>query len=121
MLRLRYRAKIAMTYYLFLDDERMPGDWYKDKVVFVARNYNQFVATIREHGWPVQISFDHDLGDGPTGADCAKWLYEFVDESNTFPSANFSWCVHSQNPIGAANIRGHMKHLERFLDFVHNG
>lgn len=106
-----------MTYYLFLDDERIPGEWYQGKQVLVARNFKQFVQTIRDLGWPKHISFDHDLGDGPTGADCAKWLIEYTDQTNTWPQ-ELGWCIHSQNPIGANNIRSHMQHLECFLEFL---
>lgn len=104
-------------YYLFLDDQRDPGAWYDDRSVVVARNYAQFVHTIEVLGWPLHISFDYDLGPGPTGADCAKWLIQRVQISQSWPT-HFGWCVHSQNPVGAANIRGHMKHFDRFLEFV---
>ncbi|HEY6438132.1 MAG TPA: cyclic-phosphate processing receiver domain-containing protein, partial [Ignavibacteriaceae bacterium] len=59
------------------------------------------------------ISFDHDLGlmhyagdysDGKTGYDFAKWLIEYDMDMNTMPS-NFTFTVHSKNPIGSENIR----------------
>ena len=57
---------------------------------------------------PAFISFDHDLGDGANGANFATWLINYmIDEGLKFPK-NFDYFVHSQNPIGAANIRGKM-------------
>jgi len=54
--------------------------------------------------FPSFISFDHDLGDGLTGYDCAKWLVEYDLETGLMP-ADFSFYVHSQNPVGASNIK----------------
>jgi hypothetical protein len=108
--------------YLFLDDERNPqdvkwiliggvGHWGADwKIV---RSYDEAVAWVTEHGFPDVISFDHDLGlmhyagdysDGITGLDFAKWLVEYDMDTNTMP-ANFTFTVHSKNPIGSENIR----------------
>lgn len=56
-----------MSYYLFLDDERVPAQvtWVAIPNVFynVVRNYNEFVRFIEDHGVPVFVSFDHDLAD----------------------------------------------------------
>lgn len=59
-----------MTYNLFLDDERFPGDvtWVQlpsnmrinHKIV---RNYEEFVYLIYHNGLPATVSFDHDLAD----------------------------------------------------------
>lgn len=54
-------------YYLFLDDERLPGHvtWVNlpGAVYEVVRNYGEFVEIIETHGVPRFVSFDHDLAD----------------------------------------------------------
>lgn len=110
-----------MSYKLFLDDERIPRDVTWISIGLgpweVVRNYDEFVDTIKTHGLPSHVSFDHDLADahyaacfegshnyGPekTGYDCCKWLVEYVAEHNLkFPE----YTVHSMNPVGTQNIR----------------
>ena len=94
-----------MSWRLFIDDERFPireDDW------FIARDVNEAVQQIIVMGLPAFISFDHDLDDGANGANFATWLINYmIDEGLKFPK-NFDYFVHSQNPIGAANIRGKM-------------
>ena len=44
----------------------------------------------------------------PTGFDFAKWLVEMdMDNIYKFPE-NFSFHVHSANPVGKANIEGYL-------------
>jgi len=103
-----------MTYKLFLDDIRFPAtsDW------IIARNMDDAVWYIKNHGVPFFISFDHDLaadhyiiGDGEkTGYTFAKWLTTYVSERNITLPANFDFYVHSMNPVGANNIRNYMTH-----------
>jgi len=114
--------------WLFLDDERKPGDvtWiadirYKKYTWDIVRSYDDFVAYIKANGVPEFISFDHDLADEhyeahrsgqghekhkalkKTGYTCAKWLVEHCIENNIqFPDFH----VHSMNPIGVDNIKG---------------
>ena len=97
----------------------------------IVRNYNEFVETILEKGLPWKISFDHDLADEhytpeeywndydaskafqdsrtyreKTGLDCARWLTEFcVKRDLKLPDIY----IHSMNPVGADNIRNHLK------------
>ena len=62
-------------------------------------------------GNPSYISFDHDLGENErTGYDLAKML---IEDALNFPDwpeyqlpSDFSFYVHSQNPVGKANIEG---------------
>ena len=90
-----------MTYKLFLDDERFPVD---DSWVIV-RSYDEAVSYVKEHGMPSFISWDHDLGDKSlTGHDFAKWLVDY-DLDNDLITKDFSFYVHSANPVGAANIK----------------
>lgn len=98
-----------MTYSLFIDDERSPNDFppVGNKWVIV-RSMSEAVRYIDAVGFPSFITFDHDLGpDEPTGMDIAKWLIDQDQNCNgkRLPK-NFSFDVHSQNPPGAANIKG---------------
>jgi len=64
-------------------------------------SYEEFVKFIMENGLPDFISYDHDLGEGKTGYDCAKWLVEYCLENNlSLPEYD----LHSQNPVGKENI-----------------
>lgn len=105
---------------LYLDDIRTPQtDGWE-----IVRNYDDFVAWIRMHGVPDEVSFDYDLGEdvakekvangmskrkareekkySKSGYDCAKWLVQYcMDKKLDFPK----WNVHSANPVGSENIR----------------
>lgn len=95
-----------MSYKLFIDDERFPpddgGDWV------IARDLYEVAEIVENRGCPSFISFDHDLGaDTPDGHDIAKYLVNLdVDLNQTFIKDGFEFYVHSQNPVGAANING---------------
>lgn len=105
-----------MSYALFIDDERDPPEDGKDWVV--ARSFLRALRImVIEKGMPSHISFDHDLGPGmPTGKDIAQELVNLhLDGQIEFPE-DFTFYVHSQNPVGAKNIQmaldGYLKHLE---------
>jgi len=126
-------------YNIYLDDVRTPSpnptthdapEWT------VVRNYDEFVAKIKEVGLENidMISLDHDLGDTAmmewhtnvyhnytldynnikekTGMDCTKWLVErWIDGA---PVCRVM--VHSANAIGSANMMGYInnyKHIHR--------
>lgn len=88
-------------YKMFIDDERFPVD----PSMVVVRSFDEAVAYAIEHGCPVFISFDHDLGMGKTGYDFANWLIDTDLDNLGFMPETFHFDVHSQNPIGARNIR----------------
>ena len=98
---------------LFLDDLRDPPDdtWT------IARSFSEAVALIEEHGIPGTISFDHDLGDDKTGLDFAHYLIDLDLEKHLLLD-NFTYQVHSANPVGRDNIVGLM---ERYLRFRCDG
>jgi hypothetical protein len=122
-----------MLWNLFLDDERNPEDvtwapWqvrekYRNEEWVIVRDGLEATHAIADKGcYPSFISFDHDLGDsddGETGYDYAKRLVDMdMDKYHPrykFPE-NFSFYVHSQNPVGKANIEGllnnYMKHKD---------
>jgi len=88
-------------YQMFIDDERFPVD----DTMIVVRSFDEATAYVIEHGCPTFISFDHDLGIGKTGYDFANWLIDRDLDISGFMPENFHFDVHSQNPIGARNIR----------------
>lgn len=89
-------------YKMFLDDERNPINKYE---WIIVRDYDHAVNAVLNKGFPFHISFDHDLGLKETGYDFAKWLIDHDMNTGLMPS-NFSFYVHSQNPIGKRNIEG---------------
>ena len=110
-----------MSYKLFIDDERMPSDvtWlnvhYYDNDFIVVRNWAEVYETVIILGMPEFISFDHDLGANErTGYEICQHLCDLDMDSERniqFPD-NFTFAIHSKNPIGAENIR---KYKENYL------
>lgn len=108
-----------MSYYLFLDDIRVPKNVTWKKIPnydwIIVRTYDQFVNIVRNKGLPSFICYDHDLGyehygdqnidyskyKEKTGYDCAKWMIEYC-EKNKFKHPNY--IVHSMSPVGGRNI-----------------
>lgn len=97
-----------MAWKLFLDDERDPvgNDW------IVCRCMSEAAIMCEVHGLPTFISFDHDLGEGfaiqdydNTGMGFLHWMIDQVLDGKFTLPAEFDYDIHSQNPIGAANIR----------------
>lgn len=76
-----------------------------------ARNYDDFIGFLMKNGLPSLISFDHDLGEGKTGFDCAKFLVDYCLDKGLKLSA---WKVHSQNPVGKENIEKLLEGFEKF-------
>ena len=120
-----------MSWRLFLDDERNPTHWFvrnraigeplpekaREGYWIICRSADEAKKMVAEKGClPSLISFDHDLGLGESGHDFAKWLIE-QDINGTFSlSENFEYEVHSQNPVGKANIHGLMDGYLRFKE-----
>jgi hypothetical protein len=128
---------------LFLDDIRIPKDcanglvpshlnkFYWENEWNIVRSHNEFVDWINKNGLPDFISFDHDLADvhytmdfskhfhnqgtEKTGYDSAKWLGDYcIDSKCKLPN----FVVHSQNPVGKANIQGYLDNVKRFLSKI---
>ncbi|AZB32132.1 cyclic-phosphate processing receiver domain-containing protein [Chryseobacterium balustinum] len=91
---------------LYLDDVRACP-----KNFLLVTSYDEFVNFIRHRGFPNFISFDHDLGLGKTGYDCAKFLVEYCLEKQLDLPCFF---VHSQNPVGKLNIESLLKNFQKF-------
>lgn len=86
--------------YIYIDDMRQPlipgAIWVK--------SYDEAIAALTTIPYTpsLVIDFDHDLGEGKTGYDIAKWLIEY----NYFGKFR----IHSMNPVGANNIRQLLNH-----------
>ncbi len=103
-----------MSYNLFIDDERNPPDDNKEWII--VRNYDKAIETIKARGCPSFISFDHDLGyNEKTGMDIAKSFVEMIMNKEIQLNPNFTFYVHSQNPIGKRNIE---MYIEGFLNVL---
>lgn len=93
--------------YIFLDDLRRSSgvEWV------VVRTGEECIDLIDKFFNEIDmISFDHDLGEGITGYDVAKYI-----EAQCFagPMICPRWVVHSANPVGRGNIIAAMKAAER--------
>lgn len=93
---------------LYLDDVRTCPENY-----ILVTSYDEFVDFIKNKEFPNFISFDHDLGLGKTGYDCAKFLVEYCLEKQLNLPGFF---VHSQNPVGKLNIESLLKNFQKFQD-----
>lgn len=109
-----------MSWNLFLDDIRNPahgnanGDTYT-----IARSTADAKDMVEEMGVPKHISFDHDLGGNDTAMEFVKWMIErdISNQGNSIPD-NFTFIVHSANPVGALNIQSL---LNNYLNFKRGG
>ena len=105
---------------LWIDDIRNPleNDWLvfspigKDVDVVWVKSYDAFVDYLnRADKLPDAICFDHDLGDGKSGYDCAKYLVEFcMDRGLKLPE----WKCQSANPVGRENIDALLNNYLKF-------
>lgn len=90
--------------WFFLDDEREPPH-RNDRDWVIFRTGEAMLNHIMKFGMPDGISFDHDLGPDVTDAHTvAKMLLSLVMFGTVVVPENWSWDVHSQNPVGAANL-----------------
>ena len=92
----------GQSYKLFIDDERMPvnpDEW------IIVRTSDEAMNLVQRKGMPDFISFDHDLGGDDTSMKFVHWMIDaYLD--NEIDVQPFEYVVHSQNPIGAQNIKG---------------
>lgn len=92
---------------MFLDDIRVPKNDYD----VIVRSFEEAINFVEKNGIPTFISFDHDLGCDEignilkNGYDFAKWLVDMdIENIHKFPD-NFTFNIHSANPIGKNNIK----------------
>lgn len=104
---------------LFLDDVREPEDVNlpsADLPVIVCRSYDDAVTEIHDRDLPSIISFDHDLGACQTGHTFAKYFANYVLENHLELPEDFTYYVHSANPVGRDNIVSMMENFLRVYD-----
>jgi len=93
---------------LYLDDIRAPTS----KGWTIVKTVENAIQLIDLKGIPLEMSLDHDLGDGMTGYDFVRWLAIYTaDNGVSFSDIKFN--VHSANIIGKYN-------MERFIEYVKN-
>ena len=93
---------------LYLDDLRTTPEGFER-----VYSYEEFVAYLQQKGLPVFISFDHDLGEGLSGYDCAKYLVDYcLDHQLPLPA----FAVHSQNPVGKENIERLLRNFKAITE-----
>lgn len=102
---------------IWLDDFRSPNQkLYKIyKQVVTIKNYDDFISFINTKGLPECICFDHDLGEGKTGYDCAKFLVDYCIKHNCDLPDYYS---QSDNIVGKTNI---LQLLDRYKKFYNEG
>ena len=89
---------------MYIDDIRDP----KNDFDWIARSSEVAIDIMKWHGCPSYISFDHDLGGEDTSMVIIKWMViQDLDSPGWIPN-DFSFNVHSANPVGAANIEGYL-------------
>ena len=91
--------------HIWLDDFRAPNipDQYNENVAWV-RDYDTFVTTVKVFKSDISrcmVHFDHDLGEGKNGYDCAKFLIDWCLE-NDYAAPDYD--IQSSNPVGRKNI-----------------
>ena len=99
---------------IWLDDERNPNDpiwkdwlvrWspigYIGTDIVWLKSFKEFKLYLINNLWPDAICFDHDLGEGPSGYDAAKYIIDrCIDDDLPLPL----FCSQSSNPPGKENI-----------------
>ena len=93
-----------MSVILWLDDLRDPKDFiknYNSYSVIWIKDYSRFIEFVNEGHLPDIVDFDHDLGEGKSGYECAKYLVNWcIDNNVRLPEI----VIHSSNPVGRGNI-----------------
>lgn len=110
-LEINLPANSPMKWGLFIDDERFP----KTPYYMLARTSREAILMVQYYGLPTEICFDHDLsiinGVVDTSIEFINWLTnKIVDGVIVIPS-DFKYSIHSQNPVGASNIKSKMDQL----------
>lgn len=96
---------------LWLDDIRDPAKSILSKSYNITwvKCYSEFKEYL-DKSMPDYVSFDHDLGFGPNGYECAKYLVQKCQELGIHTPVYF---VHSSNPVGRRNIESYLDSYNR--------
>lgn len=110
-----------MKYSIFLDDLREISDVYNSEDGYdflICRDFKEAVDLILRKGFmPSYISFDNDLGvfeDGsnkPEGRDLVNWIVNGLLDGELVLPDDFSYYVHSANPVASDYINGTMLNI----------
>jgi len=94
------------TVRMYIDDIRDP----KGEFDVVVRTSEEAINWMfANQSAPDFISFDHDLGGDDTAMKVVKFMISAdMDLGGEFIPDNFTFFVHSANPVGAANITGYL-------------
>lgn len=107
---------------LWLDDLREPNKYFLNKfnpcdcdiselnIVWVKTEH-EFMQYVQSNGLPDGICFDHDLGPGGSGYECAKFLVEYCLGRN-FDIPTYS--IQSMNPVGKQAIDNLLFNYHKF-------
>jgi hypothetical protein len=95
-----------MSYNMYLDDIRQP----KTPVFHViCRSSKEAIKYMKKNGCPSMISFDHDLGGDDSAMVLIDWMIKVdLDKFGDLIPVDFTWNVHSANPVGTENINGRL-------------
>lgn len=97
---------------IFVDDLRNPitDGWN------IARSYSEFVCMIDKAisggVFISDVSFDHDLGCGPDGVECIKYLLDMILYNGM--ECPLSIGVHTANPVGRQRLLGYANDIKKF-------
>lgn len=98
---------------LFIDDERNPPN---DQEWMIARSSQEVEELLlRFQCMPTHISFDHDLGsESFDGYVIVKRLCDDDISGHFLFPEDFTYNIHSQNLVGAENIRCYLNNYLRW-------
>jgi len=94
-----------MDYTAYIDDLRIP----KGNFDIILRSSEAAIKYMTHHGCPKYISFDFDLGGDDRAIDIVKWMIEQDLDAGDFIPDNFSYNIHSANPVGSEMIDSYLK------------
>ena len=94
---------------IYIDDLRDPSVEEFDYIIINSHVFRALLSKISSEDTKISyISFDHDLGeDEPSGYDLCKYLVQ-ADQTFDVLDKDFTFNVHSANPVGAENITEYM-------------
>ena len=121
----RYMKKHGF-WYLYLDDEReLPHHYDRERRWFVCRSSEEAKQMVLKYGIPCFMSLDHDLGGEDTTMKFLHWLAEeyYTDTKNNVGENYLAipgYVIHSQNPVGAQNIKSYMESWKKSYNNENN-
>ena len=104
---------------VWLDDERDPCDPNTQKLFGSIGNEVWVKSSVEainllKNGDVQEISLDHDLGEGGTGMEVARWIEEEAFFERIQP---LKWRIHSANPVGVDNMKLALKKADKYWNF----